>query len=235
MFSKVGHQRIAHAATPLSIARTHSPQGPRRPPPADRQAAGGFRGGRGGGALGPTTPPGSRRKRERRAATEPAAAAAKGQRSAGGDDGGYTRGESNACLSHCCRPHSGLFLNPHRPLRMIPTQGRCWVEGDNAAESLDSRSAYGPVRGGLARGGWVGGVGRGWVQCNSRLQTRRPFRQTRAIHLDTPPRQVHLGLLEGRVTHIIWPPRRMGRVAAAPCSERVVPRAGEGEGEGGLL
>jgi hypothetical protein len=25
--------------------------------------------------------------------------------------------------------------------------------------------------------------------------------------------QVHLGLLEGRVTHIVWPPARMGRVA----------------------
>lgn len=24
--------------------------------------------------------------------------------------------------------------------------------------------------------------------------------------------QVHLGLLEGRVSHIVWPPTRMGRV-----------------------
>eukprot|EP00878_Enallax_costatus_P026389 GHUV01028321.1.p1 GENE.GHUV01028321.1~~GHUV01028321.1.p1 ORF type:complete len:168 (+),score=18.52 GHUV01028321.1:205-708(+) len=46
-------------------------------------------------------------------------------------------------------------------------QGRCWVEGDNAAMSGDSKSAFGPV---------------------------------------------HLGLLEGRVTHIVWPPSRIGRV-----------------------
>lgn len=25
--------------------------------------------------------------------------------------------------------------------------------------------------------------------------------------------QVHLGLLEGRVTHVLWPPSRFGRVA----------------------
>ncbi|WIA11859.1 hypothetical protein OEZ85_011945 [Tetradesmus obliquus] len=47
-------------------------------------------------------------------------------------------------------------------------QGRCWIEGDNAPMSGDSKSAFGPV---------------------------------------------HLGLLEGRVTHIVWPPARMGRVA----------------------
>eukprot|EP00879_Flechtneria_rotunda_P006819 GHRR01007163.1.p1 GENE.GHRR01007163.1~~GHRR01007163.1.p1 ORF type:complete len:169 (+),score=19.12 GHRR01007163.1:226-732(+) len=47
-------------------------------------------------------------------------------------------------------------------------QGRCWIEGDNAAMSNDSKSAYGPVS---------------------------------------------LGLLEGRVTYIVWPPSRMGRLA----------------------
>ncbi|KAJ4972078.1 hypothetical protein NE237_005177 [Protea cynaroides] len=45
-------------------------------------------------------------------------------------------------------------------------EGHCWVEGDNSASSLDSRS-YGPIP---------------------------------------------LGLVEGRVTHIIWPPQRFGEV-----------------------
>ncbi|KAJ8442364.1 hypothetical protein Cgig2_018620 [Carnegiea gigantea] len=45
-------------------------------------------------------------------------------------------------------------------------EGHCWVEGDNSASSLDSRS-FGPVP---------------------------------------------LGLAHGRVTHIVWPPHRIGRV-----------------------
>ncbi|KAK9706085.1 hypothetical protein RND81_07G103300 [Saponaria officinalis] len=44
--------------------------------------------------------------------------------------------------------------------------GHCWVEGDNSATSLDSRS-FGPVP---------------------------------------------LGLAQGRVTHILWPPQRIGKV-----------------------
>ncbi|XP_038721034.1 mitochondrial inner membrane protease subunit 2-like [Tripterygium wilfordii] len=45
-------------------------------------------------------------------------------------------------------------------------KGHCWVEGDNSAFSLDSRS-FGPVP---------------------------------------------LGLVRGRVTHIVWPPQRVGEV-----------------------
>ncbi|KAI3954049.1 hypothetical protein MKW98_017873 [Papaver atlanticum] len=44
--------------------------------------------------------------------------------------------------------------------------GHCWVEGDNSASTLDSRS-FGPIP---------------------------------------------LGLLQGRATHIVWPPRRVGKV-----------------------
>ncbi|KAL9242394.1 hypothetical protein vseg_016396 [Gypsophila vaccaria] len=44
--------------------------------------------------------------------------------------------------------------------------GHCWVEGDNSATSMDSRS-FGPVP---------------------------------------------LGLAQGRVTHILWPPQRIGKV-----------------------
>ncbi|KAL6751533.1 mitochondrial inner membrane signal peptidase [Haematococcus lacustris] len=47
-------------------------------------------------------------------------------------------------------------------------QGRCWVEGDHAAASGDSRNLYGPI---------------------------------------------HLGLLEGRVTHVVWPPHHIRQVA----------------------
>ncbi|KAL2500541.1 mitochondrial inner membrane protease subunit 2 [Forsythia ovata] len=48
---------------------------------------------------------------------------------------------------------------------MIP-EGRCWVEGDNPACSMDSRS-FGPIP---------------------------------------------LGLVCGRVTHVVWPPHRIGKV-----------------------
>ncbi|GMP51142.1 hypothetical protein CsSME_00017492 [Camellia sinensis var. sinensis] len=53
-------------------------------------------------------------------------------------------------------------------------EGHCWVEGDNFASSLDSRS-FGPIP---------------------------------------------LGLVQGRVTHIVWPPRRVGKV------ERRIPQDG---------
>ncbi|RAL39842.1 hypothetical protein DM860_013043 [Cuscuta australis] len=55
---------------------------------------------------------------------------------------------------------------------VIVPEGHCWVEGDNAPHSLDSRS-HGPVP---------------------------------------------LGLICGRVTHIVWPPQRFGSV------ERRLPR-----------
>ncbi|PSS34674.1 Mitochondrial inner membrane protease [Actinidia chinensis var. chinensis] len=53
-------------------------------------------------------------------------------------------------------------------------EGHCWVEGDNFASSLDSRS-YGPIP---------------------------------------------LGLVRGRVTHVVWPPQRVGKV------ERRIPQDG---------
>uniref|UniRef100_A0ACD5WQK6 Uncharacterized protein n=1 Tax=Avena sativa TaxID=4498 RepID=A0ACD5WQK6_AVESA len=56
-------------------------------------------------------------------------------------------------------------------------EGHCWVEGDNAARSWDSRS-FGPIP---------------------------------------------LGLIKGRVTHIIWPPSKMGRVERKWPQGRVLP------------
>jgi len=54
-------------------------------------------------------------------------------------------------------------------------EGHCWVEGDNAVSSLDSRS-FGPVP---------------------------------------------LGLVQGRVTHVIWPPERVGAIEKRYPKERV--------------
>jgi len=64
------------------------------------------------------------------------------------------------------------------------SQGRCWIEGDNAEKSGDSVTAYGPV---------------------------------------------HLGLLEGRVTHVVWPPWRAGRVAAWNVDDRIAATADVGQ------
>ncbi|KAL1359856.1 hypothetical protein HN51_005207 [Arachis hypogaea] len=49
-------------------------------------------------------------------------------------------------------------------------EGHCWVEGDNAAFSMDSKS-FGPIP---------------------------------------------LGLIRGRVTHVVWPPQRIGAIQSPP-------------------
>ncbi|XP_068669153.1 uncharacterized protein [Aristolochia californica] len=56
-------------------------------------------------------------------------------------------------------------------------EGHCWVEGDNSACSLDSRS-FGPVP---------------------------------------------LGLVNGKATHVIWPPQRIGRVERRIPVNRIAP------------
>ncbi|CAM0947465.1 unnamed protein product [Alopecurus aequalis] len=62
-------------------------------------------------------------------------------------------------------------------IRKIP-EGHCWVEGDNASVSWDSRN-YGPVP---------------------------------------------LGLVQGRVTHVVWPPHKIGRVEKRMPEGRVMPQ-----------
>lgn len=57
-------------------------------------------------------------------------------------------------------------------------EGHCWVEGDNAAHSFDSRS-FGSVP---------------------------------------------LGLIQGRVTHVIWPPQRISKVERKTARERCSPQ-----------
>jgi inner membrane protease subunit 2 len=41
--------------------------------------------------------------------------------------------------------HDVVVLPSSGELEKVPV-GRCWVEGDNAHKSADSRSSYGPVR-----------------------------------------------------------------------------------------
>ena len=111
-----------------------------------------------------------------------AAAETKGGGSGGGDGGGLFGGGGRK--RRRAKAAAAAAAAAAAEATTVP-EGRCWVEGDNAAESLDSRSAYGPV---------------------------------------------HLGLLEGRVLCVVWPPSRLGRVEARPPPpERLLHRAGDGE------
>ncbi|KAM0879333.1 hypothetical protein ACQ4PT_034309 [Festuca glaucescens] len=73
-------------------------------------------------------------------------------------------------------PGEWIQIPTSREIIKIPA-GHCWVEGDNAARSWDSRS-FGPIP---------------------------------------------LGLIKGRVTHIIWPPSKMGRLERKCPEGRVSP------------
>ncbi|VVA96932.1 unnamed protein product [Arabis nemorensis] len=59
----------------------------------------------------------------------------------------------------------GEWMSSSRDVIRIP-EGHCWVEGDNKASSLDSRT-FGPIP---------------------------------------------LGLIRGRVTRVVWPPQRLGKI-----------------------
>lgn len=67
------------------------------------------------------------------------------------------------------------IYTPHYDVVVVP-EGHCWVEGDNSALSLDSRS-LGPIP---------------------------------------------LGLVRGRATHIVWPPRRICKVDGGIPQERLL-------------
>uniref|UniRef100_K3YBX8 Mitochondrial inner membrane protease subunit 2 n=1 Tax=Setaria italica TaxID=4555 RepID=K3YBX8_SETIT len=73
-------------------------------------------------------------------------------------------------------PGGWIQVPEKQEIRQIP-QGHCWVEGDNAGLSLDSRT-YGPVP---------------------------------------------LGLMQGRVTHVVRPPNRIGRVDRKIPEGRIMP------------
>ncbi|KAF8721298.1 hypothetical protein HU200_023229 [Digitaria exilis] len=90
----------------------------------------------------------------------------------------YEFSHGDVILFKCPSNHKELFVKrlialpgewvqlPGSPKVTKIPEGHCWVEGDNAARSLDSRS-FGPIP---------------------------------------------LGLVQGRVTHIIWPPSKIGQV-----------------------
>ncbi|XP_006649402.1 mitochondrial inner membrane protease subunit 2-like [Oryza brachyantha] len=73
-------------------------------------------------------------------------------------------------------PGEWMHLPGSPDMIKIP-EGHCWVEGDNAARSWDSRS-FGPIP---------------------------------------------LGLIKGRVTHLIWPPSKIGRVDTKMPGNRISP------------
>ncbi|RDY01585.1 Mitochondrial inner membrane protease subunit 2, partial [Mucuna pruriens] len=66
-------------------------------------------------------------------------------------------------------PGEWFGTNHNHDVLQIPL-GHCWVEGDNTASSMDSKS-FGPIP---------------------------------------------LGLIRGRVTHVVWPPQRIGAVKSTP-------------------
>ncbi|ONM18870.1 Peptidase S24/S26A/S26B/S26C family protein [Zea mays] len=73
-------------------------------------------------------------------------------------------------------PGDWIQIPEKRDIRQVPS-GHCWVEGDNAGNSWDSRH-YGPVP---------------------------------------------LDLMEGKITHIIWPPHRVRRVDRMVPEGRIMP------------
>uniref|UniRef100_A0A0D9W281 Mitochondrial inner membrane protease subunit 2 n=1 Tax=Leersia perrieri TaxID=77586 RepID=A0A0D9W281_9ORYZ len=74
-------------------------------------------------------------------------------------------------------PGDWIQVPSAKEIRQVP-EGHCWVEGDNADVSWDSR-CYGPIP---------------------------------------------LGLMQGRVTHIVWPLNRIGRVERKMPEGRVMQR-----------
>lgn len=99
----------------------------------------------------------------------------------------FSRGD--VVLFKCPSNHKELFVKrlialpgewmqlPGSPEIIKIPEGHCWVEGDNAARSWDSRS-FGPIP---------------------------------------------LGLVKGRVTCIIWPPSKIGRVERKMPEDRISP------------
>ncbi|KAG8037236.1 hypothetical protein GUJ93_ZPchr0023g33389 [Zizania palustris] len=84
-------------------------------------------------------------------------------------------------------------------IRQIP-EGHCWVEGEHSASiSWDSRSF---------------GSGTGRQQSTITEVERWRVGDHRSSGAGKKPSrtQIPLGLMYGRVTHIVWPPNRIGRV-----------------------
>ncbi|BAH91995.1 Os03g0147900, partial [Oryza sativa Japonica Group] len=101
----------------------------------------------------------------------------------------YQFSHGDVVLFKCPSDHRELFVKrlialpgewmqlPGTPDIIKIPEGHCWVEGDNAACSWDSRS-FGPIP---------------------------------------------LGLIKGRVAHVIWPPSKIGRVDTKMPENRISP------------
>lgn len=229
----------APAHVPLPPCRRAAAQGAGRAAPADCEAAAGARGRHAGGAWG------GARGHPRGAAGGPSVRLQRRPHCA------CLSGSQRACklgLSGFAAPPTshrlllaaglGALAQPppaaRRPSRSRvparpapPPQGRCWVEGDNAAESLDSRSAYGPVRGregGLAcsktgqRLNWI--VPRGFVEGAGPTALPRLTRPGCWPYPMPPP---------ARCTWVCWrgaSPASCGRPTAPAASRRPAPLGG---------
>jgi inner membrane protease subunit 2 len=77
-------------------------------------------------------------------------------------------------------------------------KGHCWVEGDNGEISLDSKS-FGPVS----------ALTKPWI---AELAGECMIHWLLIWYESVCVMQIPLGLMKGRVTHVVWPPSRFGRV-----------------------
>ncbi|EAZ25585.1 hypothetical protein OsJ_09412 [Oryza sativa Japonica Group] len=126
----------------------------------------------------------------------------------------YQFSHGDVVLFKCPSDHRELFVKrlialpgewmqlPGTPDIIKIPEGHCWVEGDNAACSWDSRS-FGPEVDGIKDS--MGGV-----------------RVSSASGMIGPPR-IPLGLIKGRVAHVIWPPSKIGRVDTKMPENRISP------------
>lgn len=123
---------------------------------------------------------------------------------------------------------STIYLTEVSQLLLQVPKGHCWVEGDNAEISLDSKS-FGPVRTltntpfvelsflcfclcwQRDHGSFIDLAGNGY---SSSVLPRSHciwllIRDPSLFILQIP-----LGLMKGKVTHVVWPPSRFGPVAS---------------------
>jgi hypothetical protein len=101
-------------------------------------------------------------------------------------------------------------------------KGHCWVEGDNGEISLDSKS-FGPVSAlcfhsfeylkfpfQLRACNLCSGFSR-FCSCSFHDICSRPIDLNLKV-FSVDMMQIPLGLMKGKVTHVLWPPHRFGPV-----------------------
>ena len=95
----------------------------------------------------------------------------------------------------------GEWISSTEDVIRVP-EGHCWVEGDNKASSLDSRT-FGPVS----------------PLCfplTQILNVDDPYDTLRDLsHVTLVYKlvwQIPLGLIGGRVTRVVWPPQRLSKI-----------------------